>query len=439
MFAVNPTLLRVTVLVKRILESTLHGMNYDFCPGLNRYVYWLRQPIGWVVCGAGFSALVGLFVGHQGFVLMWAFLALLVLGVVWPWLSMKGLSCQLRFQQSRTQEGRHCTVILEIVNRFPVPAFGLMLEGNFLQSIESEHDKVAVGLRRVPAWSVSRFQWQITPEQRGQLPTDVPQLCSGFPFGISNVTKPVKVEGSTIVWPAMEELEDSAELGGLQFNIDGLHSERTGNDGETLGVRHYRHGDPIKNIHWTHTARCGRLIVRERQTISQMPIRVIVDLTAENHTGDRYRNTYEDSIRMTSSVCHKLHVQQARIELICLGLPNGIQSRSCNRKGLRGLLDFLALLPTLDLVNSELDSVSLVQPVIRADDHIVILIHTAAFQGSVKSNKLLHRICVGEQAESHSRENSFRPRSNRLVTGSVTPAPFDVDPQAWQGDVRAVG
>ena len=80
------------------------GLNYDFCPWANRYVYWLKDPIGWVVCGALFSALVGFFLGPQGFVLMWSFIALLVVGAVWPWLCMKRLECRLLFDRSRVQE-----------------------------------------------------------------------------------------------------------------------------------------------------------------------------------------------------------------------------------------------------------------------------------------------------------------------------------------------
>ena len=30
--------------------------NYDFCPWANRYVYWLREPIGWFVIGASIFA-----------------------------------------------------------------------------------------------------------------------------------------------------------------------------------------------------------------------------------------------------------------------------------------------------------------------------------------------------------------------------------------------
>ena len=82
-----------------IINTLVSGMNYDFCPSFNRYVYWLKQPIGWLVCAIISSFLVGMFIGPQGFVLMWAFLALLVLGAVWPLLSVKAITCQLSFSK----------------------------------------------------------------------------------------------------------------------------------------------------------------------------------------------------------------------------------------------------------------------------------------------------------------------------------------------------
>lgn len=429
--------------IRQVIEATLKGMNHDFCPQLNGYVYWVKQPVGWVVGGAFSSLLVGIFIGPQGFVLMWSLLALLLLGVLWPWLSMKGLSCQLHFVQSRTHEGHPCKVILEVTNSWPLPAFGLMLEGNFLQTLNLEEDTVAVGLRRVPGWSVSRFEWPLTPDRRGILPNEMPTLSNGYPFGLYKANKSVELKGTTIVWPASQDLDGTPELGGLQFNIDGLPSDRTGNDGETIGVRDYRHGDAIKNIQWTHTARCNRLIVRERQTMSQMPIRVIVDLTAENHQGEGTHGTFEHSIRIVASVCRKLQVHQSRIELICLGLPDSFPSKACNRKGLNGLLDFLALLPRKSEIVGAATKTSSKPHTIRAENQFVILIHTTSFQGAVKSSNLLRKICV-ENNDNHLLQleelfNSTSGIRQRSKSRHVNPVGNMIPTQRWQGVERATG
>lgn len=335
--------------------AIIKSLNHDFCPSANSYVHWLKQPIGWVVCGAAASLLVGLFIGPQGYVLTGAFLTLLLLGVSWPWLCMKGLSCELTFDESRTEEGESTIVSLDIVNRLPIPAFGLMIQGHFLQDINHEDDGIAVSLKRVAGCSVSNFKWPLTPKRRGKLPTESPMLVTGFPFGLYQISKPVDVTGNTIVWPKCEDLETAFETVGTQFAIDASSSRQAGNEGETIGVRNYRYGDSVRNIHWSHTARHNRLIIRERQSSTQTPIRVVLDLRQGQHSGSGSQSTYEAAIRMAASVCSELHRHQSQIELVCVGLIKSIRSRSDNHRGIKPVMDFLALLPQLDQLSAFAD------------------------------------------------------------------------------------
>ena len=328
-------------------EVIVRLLNHDFCPNANSYLYWLKQPIGWVVCGTAASLLVGLFIGPQGYVLTGAFLTLLVLGVCWPWLCTKGIRCELRFDESRTTEGESTIVSLDIINRLPIPAFGLMIQGHFLQELNHEDDVIAVSLKRVAGCSISNFQWQLSPQHRGEIPTEPPMLVTGFPFGIYQISKPIEVTGNTIVWPKCEDLETSFETVGTQFSIDAASSRQAGNEGETIGVRNYRYGDSVRNIHWSHTARHNRLIIRERQSSTQTPIRVVLDLRHDQHSGSGSQSTYEASIRMAASVCRELHRHQSQIELVCVGLKNDIVARSDNHRGMKPVMDFLALLPQL--------------------------------------------------------------------------------------------
>lgn len=331
-------------------KAFINALNYDFFPSANVYLYWLKQPIGWVVGGALASLLVGIFIGPQGYVLTGAFLTLLSLGACWPWLCMKGLSCELKFNESRSVEGAETIVALEIVNRFPIPVFGLMIQGHFLQDINHEDDITAVSLKRVAGLSVSSFQWPLTSSRRGKLPAQnaLPLLVTGFPFGLYRASKPVSVVGSTIVWPKCNDVANSFKSVGSQFAIEASTSRQVGNDGETIGVRNYRFGDSVRNIHWSHTARHNRLIIRERQSSTQTPMRVVLDLRRDQHSGSGSQSTYEAAIRVAASICRELHRHQSQIEIICVGLQKHIPSRSNNHRGEKPLIDFLAQLPQLE-------------------------------------------------------------------------------------------
>ncbi len=331
-----------------IVNSLASGLNYDFCPSFNRYLYWLKQPIGWIVCAVFASFLVGMFVGPQGFVLMWSFLGLLILGAVWPLLSLKAISCRLSFSKQRSAEGEDTVAVLEITNHWPVPFFGLMIVGDFLQDQVFEGDDVAIGLQRIPGASVSTFKWNVKPENRGVLPRENPKIKNGFPFGIYNAITDVEIKGRTLVWPKSIDLKGMPEVSGTQFNISGILSDRAGLDGDVIGVRNYRQGDSMRHIHWGKTAQLNRLIVQERQSFAARPFDVYLDLTPEAHMGRGSQSSYEWAIRIAGSVCRQLHDCQSHVGLICVGLPSEHLCSISNTNGISQLMDFLAKLPTFD-------------------------------------------------------------------------------------------
>ena len=52
--------------LSRVTDRIMTVGNYDYCPWANKYVYWLKQPIGWFVLAAIASAVIGLFAVPQG-------------------------------------------------------------------------------------------------------------------------------------------------------------------------------------------------------------------------------------------------------------------------------------------------------------------------------------------------------------------------------------
>ena len=332
-------------------ESIGRGLNHDFCPSLNSYFHWLKQPIGWITCAAFLSFLVGIAIGPEGFIVMWTFLALLLIGFVWPWISMKGISCELTFSSQRSVEGEETIAKLQVNNRWPISIFGLTIEGDVLQDLITDEDEIAVRLKRAPGWSVSTYSWVIKPSKRGLLPAGTPQISNGFPFGLYQSSKEVQVKGRTIVWPNCQKLKGVPEVVGAQFNISGNLSDRAGNDGDVIGVRNYRHGDSLRNIHWAKTAARNRLIVQERQSYASRPYQIYVDLSPQAHCGIGSQSSFEWAIRIAGAISQNLHAHQSRIDLVCVGLPPELPWKATNRKGIGKLLDFLAVLPDLRGLN----------------------------------------------------------------------------------------
>ena len=333
--------------LKAMVTSAAQAANYDFCPQFNRYVYWMKQPIGWVAAAILFSILIGLFVGPQGYVLVFAFIALLVLGLVWPWLSMKGIRCSLELPHVQLKENETTSIIFKVRNFWPIPVFGMIVEGDFLQDVDFNEEPIAFSLKRIPAFSVTEFPIEVTPRRRGLLPSGEVRTRNGFPFGLAEVSKPVEKIKQSLVWPECERLDGSPPADGSLFNMLGAMSDRSGNDGDTIGVRSYRQGDLLRNIHWAQTVRSQKLMVRERQTPSSTTATVLLDLNPDHHLGEGINSSFEWAIRIAASVCFQLHQQRSAVRLVCLGMPTALHHTESNRGGIDILMDFLAGLPTL--------------------------------------------------------------------------------------------
>lgn len=320
--------------------------NYDFCPNYNVFFYWLKKPLGWVISAIAFSLLVGVIIGPQGYILAFSFLALLVLGLAWPWLSMKGVRCQLILPDRRVEENQELEMIFRVTNFWPLPIFGLMIKGEFLQGSD-DGESVAFALKRVGAWTESEFRIPITPRRRGKLPTGEVTVANGFPFGLMDIAKTVDAFRPALVWPSSVTLDGFPVSDSTRFCLRGTLRDKAGNSGDSIGVRPYRAGDRLRNIHWTQSARSQKLMSRERQSISSTTTTVFLDLSPNDHTGHGVESSYEWTIRIAASICTHMHETHSPVQVVSFGLPEQSQICEDNRNGLRPIMDFLASLPSL--------------------------------------------------------------------------------------------
>ena len=242
--------------------------NYDFCPWANRYFTWLKSPLAWMAAAAIASGLVGAVAAPQGWVVCGALVGTMALGAIWPWVAVRGVSAELSFERPRCHEGDEVIVELAVANRWPWPVWGLLIEGGIDED---------AALARVPAWSKARYRFAWRPERRGPLPRQVPQVATGFPFGLWTCRRPIAVARELIVWPRLTALRSTPFDRCDQPAIAGGLVDRPGDEGDLVSARPYRPGDSPRRIHWAHTSRRDTLIVCERQTASQRHAVVALD------------------------------------------------------------------------------------------------------------------------------------------------------------------
>ena len=316
--------------------------NHDFCPWANRYVYWLKQPIGWFVVGTAAAALTALFLEPQAWILVGSLVAVMLLGVAWPWVAMRGASAEIRFDCRRCREGDRVQVRLAIHNRYPWPLWGLAVEnGFFLDAAEGGNLPVAA-LARVPGWSHSEYLFEFRPNARGTYPHAPPELATGFPFGIWRAAEGISVARELLVWPRTTPLTSIPSLDGDVADVTGMLFDRPGNEGDVIGVRPFRDGDRLRSIHWAQTSRHDALIVTERQAAARRLVVVVVDVAAflnVNSPNGRSRQTLETAIRVAASIAKELHAHHAEVRFVIGDVDLYLTP---DAMGLRRLLDALA-------------------------------------------------------------------------------------------------
>src|SRR5258707_15631353 len=86
---------------------------HDFCPAFSRRVRRVvYNPLGVLLVAAAVALVCGFFLHAQGFIFAGGIVAVVGLGVVWPWLSLRGLTGTLAFDRPRTSEGESVGVRL---------------------------------------------------------------------------------------------------------------------------------------------------------------------------------------------------------------------------------------------------------------------------------------------------------------------------------------
>ena len=307
-----------TLLRSHWLSRLSDLLHHDFCPDINRFVYWLKNPMWLLLLVTLGSAVCGLMVNPQIFALTGLLCGVIVLGVAWPMIVVRGLECRVRFESSRTREGQPVAVRLRITNRWPWPVWGLALEQGFAVSTDSQLHQAgeSVALSRVSGWSSREFLWSFTPQRRGVYPMAIPTIETGFPFGLVKAHKCCVAENELLVWPRSVRLESLPDTFDQSPREDQLTDRKAGDCGDMLGTRPFRLGDSLRRVHWAQTARQGRMIVCERQSAAACSVRLIADLRPSVHSGEGHHSTLEQALRVIASVSDSLRSQRAIVECV---------------------------------------------------------------------------------------------------------------------------
>lgn len=297
-----------------VFGSWLAGLlTHDFCPGVNRWIYWVKRPIFTLLIAMGIAIVCAMFVSPVALISCAAITAVILLGYGWPQVTVRGLSARLRFLERRIAAGETAHAIIAVRNAWPWPVWGVTVEVDLGGPRPAE-----VSLARVAGWSTVEFTWPCVPECRGEYPRRPPRLTTSFPFGLANATRDAEIERQLLVWPTLVALDTLADVAETRPAEDLFSETRTGDSGDMLGTRPFRNGDSLRRVHWACTARHGTMIVCERQAAVLSAVRVVFDSDPTLHSGTGSTATLEQAIRVAASICAAYQRANALVEC-CFG------------------------------------------------------------------------------------------------------------------------
>jgi len=190
------------------------------------------------------------------FVLAALLLGAVVAGIVVPLVALRGLDVEL-VAPAETRQGVDTAVQLAIVNHGRGVRWGVVASDDHIGGTTTSVGAIRPG-EQVEAGTVRGAP------RRGEAHTAWVELRSAAPFGVAERRRRLPADVTTLVLPRV------VPLGALPF-IDLASSReaaadteaRRGQGPEYLGVREFRPGDPIRQVHWRLTARHGELVVRD--------------------------------------------------------------------------------------------------------------------------------------------------------------------------------
>ena len=167
---------------------------------------------------------------------------------------------------------------------------------------------------RLKAGHQTRVFIEITPLRRGVIRLHDLRVMLPDPFGLFQKCAKVSAPAATLmVLPQRFPLPPIELPGGAAFKITGETNTNTiGNSGEFVGLRDYRPGDPMRQIHWKSWARTGRPIVKELEDTHYPRYGLILDTLCT----DRSDVSFEEAVSVAASFASSIDTSESLLDLM---------------------------------------------------------------------------------------------------------------------------
>ncbi|MDN4644761.1 DUF58 domain-containing protein [Arthrobacter sp. PsM3] len=130
---------------------------------------------------------------------------------------------------------------------------------------------------RSSAGGTSRYEYHLRSSKRGQFLIGPVTAEFSDPFGLSLHRHAIDDGDVLTVTPAALELPVTGLAGARGHDGVTATRIRANPSDDDVMTREYRHGDPMRRVHWAATARHGELMVRQEESVTTPEATIILD------------------------------------------------------------------------------------------------------------------------------------------------------------------
>jgi uncharacterized protein (DUF58 family) len=168
----------------------------------------------------------------------------------------------------------------------------------------------------MPANGGAEARVEIFPLRRGILRFTGVTIARPDPLGIFRSFIKISAPQTVLILPKRYALPSIALPGALRYQEGGVAlAANVGRSEEFVALREYRHGDPLRHIHWRSWAKAGKPIVKEFEDEFFVRHALVLDTFDEEPNSE----VLEEAVSVAASFACTILTQESLLDLLFVG------------------------------------------------------------------------------------------------------------------------
>jgi uncharacterized protein (DUF58 family) len=157
---------------------------------------------------------------------------------------------------------------------------------------------------------------EVTPLRRGVLRFAGVLVARPDPLGLFRATVRLPLPHHVLILPKRYPVPPMALPGTMKYQEGGVAlAANVGQSEEFVALRDYRHGDPLRHIHWRSWAKTGKPVVKEFADEFFVRHALVLDTFTTHRRGE----AFEEAVSVAASFACTIQTQESLLDLLFVG------------------------------------------------------------------------------------------------------------------------